>query len=176
MTSASDSKVSDSKVSACIHGAKIPASCSFAIAHQVAVAFFDNIADMDANAKDDAAIPGHTGVALGHCVLDFDGAVDGVYDAPKFDDCAVAGPFDDPAAVHCDRRIDEITTKGAQASQNTILIRAGEAAVADDHVGGENGHQLASWAFWSHASPEVRIGSMFITRLAGGRNFAYQLA
>ena len=68
-----------------------------AVAHQIAVALLDDVAEMNADAEDDAAILGHAGVALDHRVLNFDGAAHGVDDAAELDDRAVAGALDDRA-------------------------------------------------------------------------------
>ena len=48
------------------------------IAHQVAVDLLDHIAEMNANSKFDAPVLIHAGVALGHAVLNFDRAANGV--------------------------------------------------------------------------------------------------
>ena len=57
-----------------------------AVAHQVAVALLDDVAEMNADPKDDAAILGHAGVALDHGVLHLDGAAHGVDDAAELDE------------------------------------------------------------------------------------------
>ena len=56
------------------------------VAHQIAVALLDDVAEVNADAEDDAAILGHAGVALDHGVLNFDGAAHGVDDAAELDD------------------------------------------------------------------------------------------
>ena len=45
-----------------------------AVAHQVAVALLDDVAEMDADAELDAPVGRHARVALGHAVLHFDRA------------------------------------------------------------------------------------------------------
>ena len=75
-----------------------------AVAHQVAVALLDDVAEMNADAEDDAAILGHAGVALDHGVLNFDRAAHGVDDAAELDDRAVAGALDDAPVMHGDGR------------------------------------------------------------------------
>jgi hypothetical protein len=52
-----------------------------AVAHQVAVALLDDIAQVNADPEDDAAILGHAGVTLDHGVLNFDRATHRVNDA-----------------------------------------------------------------------------------------------
>ena len=103
-----------------------------AVAHQVAVALLDHVAEMNADAELDAAIRRHAGVALDHAVLHFDRAAHGVDDAAELDDDAVAGALDDAPVMHGDGRIDEIAAQRPQPRQDAILVRAGEPAVADD--------------------------------------------
>ena len=79
-----------------------------AVAHQVAVAFLDDVADVNADAEFDSPVLRHAGVALDEAVLDFDRAADRVHDAAKLDDTAVAGAFDDAAMMSGDGWIDEI--------------------------------------------------------------------
>ena len=57
-----------------------------AVAHQVAVALLDHVAEMDADAELDAPVGRHAGIALDHAVLHFDGAAHGVDDAAELDD------------------------------------------------------------------------------------------
>ena len=66
-----------------------------AVAHQVAVAFLDHVAEMDADAKFDALVGRDLSVALDHRSLDFNGAVHCVDDAAELDDAAVARALDD---------------------------------------------------------------------------------
>src|SRR5215469_9648270 len=62
-----------------------------AVAHKIAVALFDNVAEMDADAEFDTALRRHAGVPLDHGVLHFDRAARCVDDAAEFDDRAIAG-------------------------------------------------------------------------------------
>ena len=57
-----------------------------AVAHQIAVALLDDIAEMDADAEFDAALGGQAGVALDHAVLHLDGAAHGVDHAAELDE------------------------------------------------------------------------------------------
>ena len=75
-----------------------------AVAHQIAVALLDDVAEMNADAELDALLGRHAGVALDHAVLHFDGAAHGVDDAAELDDAAVAGALDDAAVMHGDGR------------------------------------------------------------------------
>ena len=59
-----------------------------AVAHQVAVALLDHIAEMDADPELDAALGRQASVALDHAVLHLDGAAHGIDDASELDeDC-----------------------------------------------------------------------------------------
>ena len=66
-----------------------------AVAHQVAVALLDDVAEMDADAELDAALGRQARVAFDQAALDFDRAADGVDDAAELDDRAVASALDD---------------------------------------------------------------------------------
>ena len=125
-----------------------------AVAHEVAVGLLDHVAEVNADAKLDAPLFGHTGVAFNHRVLDLDRAAHRVDHAAKLDDRPVAGAFDDAAVVHGDGRINEIAAQRSQPRQGAVLVRAGQAAEAD-HVGGEDRGELASLC---HPRP-LRVGA-----------------
>ena len=57
-----------------------------AVAHQIAVALLDHVAQMNADAELDAPVLRHAGVALDHAVLHFDRAAHGVDHAAELDD------------------------------------------------------------------------------------------
>ena len=78
-----------------------------AVAHQVAVALFDHIAQMDADTELDAPFGRQPGIALDHAVLHLDGAADGVDDATKLDEAAIACALHDAPVMHGDRRVDQ---------------------------------------------------------------------
>ena len=84
-----------------------------AIAHQVAVALLDYIAEVDADAEVDATLRRKTGIALHHPVLHLDGAADGIDDASKLDEDAIAHPLDDAAVMQSDGRVDQIAAERA---------------------------------------------------------------
>ena len=64
-----------------------------AIAHQVAVALLDHIAEMDADAELDATLGRKTSVALDHAVLHLDGAAHGIHDASELYEDSVTRPL-----------------------------------------------------------------------------------
>ena len=102
-----------------------------AVAHQIAVAFLDDVTEMNADPKFDALVQRDPRVALDHSVLHFDCAAHRVDDAAELDDAAVAGALDDAAMVHGDCGIDQIAAQRAQPRQSSIFVRACEPAVAD---------------------------------------------
>ena len=120
-----------------------------AVAHQIAVALLDDVAEMNADAKFDALVRRHAGVALDHGVLHFDRAAHRVDDAAELDDAAVAGALDDAAMMHGDRGIDQIAAQRAQSRQGAIFVRAREPAVAD-HIRDQNRRNFPGLA---HGAP-----------------------
>jgi hypothetical protein len=47
--------------------------------------------------------------------------------------------------MHCDRRVDQVTAQRAKPRQSAILVRAGQAAEADD-VGGQDRRNFPGFA------------------------------
>ena len=111
------------------------------VAHEVAVALLDYVAEMDADPKFDALVGRDLGVALDHRPLDFNGAAHCVDDTAEFDDAAVAGALDDAAVMHRYGRVDQVAAKGPKASEDSIFIRTRKPRVAD-HVGHQDRGQF----------------------------------
>ena len=65
-------------------------------------------------------------------VLHLDRATHRVDDAAKLDETAVAGALDDPPVMGGDGGIDEIAAQAPKPRERTLLVRAGEPAIADD--------------------------------------------
>ena len=86
---------------------------------------------MNADAELDAALGRHAGVALDEAVLHLDRAAHGVDDAAELDEAAVAGALDDAPVMRGDGGVDQIAAQPPKPRQGAILVRAGEAAVAD---------------------------------------------
>ena len=78
------------------------------LTHEIAVGLLDHVAEMDADAKLDAALGRHAGVALDKAALHLDGAAHGIDHAAKLDQAAVAGSLDDPPMMRVDCGIDKI--------------------------------------------------------------------
>ena len=104
----------------------------YAIAHKVAVALLDDIADVNANAKLDPAVLRHAGIALNEAVLNLDCAANRVHDTAKLDNASIAGAFDDAAVVGGDGGVDEVAAQASKARERAILVRSREPAIADD--------------------------------------------
>ena len=82
-----------------------------AIAHQIAVALLHHVAQMDADAKLDAALGRKAGVALDHAILHLDGAPHGVNYAAKLDEDAVSRPLDHAPVMHGYGGIDQVASE-----------------------------------------------------------------
>ena len=103
-----------------------------AVAHQVAVALLDDVAQMNADAEFDAFFRRHASVALDHAVLDLDRAADRVDHATELDDRTVASALDDPPVMRGDGRIDQIAAQAPKPRKGAIFVRPSESAVADN--------------------------------------------
>ena len=93
-----------------------------AVAHEIAVALLDDIAEMNADAKFYALVGRDPRVALDHGVLHFERAAHRVDDAAELGDAAVASALDDAAMVHGDCGIDQIAAQRAQSRQGSIFV------------------------------------------------------
>ena len=103
-----------------------------AVAHQVAVALLDDVADVNPDAEFDSPILRHAGVALDHRVLQLDRASDRIDDAAEFNDAPVTGALDDAAVMDGDRGVDQIAAKSPEPREDAVFVRAGKPAVPDD--------------------------------------------
>ena len=113
-----------------------------AVAHQVAIGLLDDVAEMDADPKLDAAIVRKAGVALDETVLHLDAAAHRIDDAPELDQHAVAGAFHHPAVVNRNAGVDQIAAESPEPGQNAVLVGAGKPGVADN-VGHQYRRELA---------------------------------
>jgi hypothetical protein len=77
-----------------------------AVAHEIAVAFLDDVAEMNADPKLDAPLWRQPGIALDHAVLHFDGATHRIDHAAELDKVAVAGPLHHAAMMHGDGGVE----------------------------------------------------------------------
>jgi len=107
-----------------------------AIAEDIAV-LDDDVADIDADAKDDAPILYDSRIARPHCDLHIDGEGNGIDDAGELHERAVAHQFDSTAAILRHLGIEKILTMLLERRKLADFVLAHEAAVAD-HVEGED--------------------------------------
>ena len=77
-----------------------------AIAHQVAVALLDHIAQVDANAELDTTLRRQASVAFDHAVLHLDGAAHGVNHAAELNEDAISGALHDAPVMYGNSRIN----------------------------------------------------------------------
>ena len=113
----------------------------------------DDVAEVDADAQFDAAFRPDASVPLGHRLLHRDRAAHRIDDARKFDQHAVAGALDDPAAVLGDLRIDELTAQRFEAFVRAFLVRSCQPRIPH-HIGSEDRGETAGLAH--PASPAAR--------------------
>jgi hypothetical protein len=117
---------------------------------QDVLAVDENVAEIDADAIENASGLGNRFVALGHHLLDEDGAFDRGDNGRKFEQHAVPGRLDEPsaeAAHNSGRRLAPL----ADDLRRPGLVLAHEARIADD-VGGEDRGETARSGHGSLAS------------------------
>ena len=106
-----------------------------AVIHTVAMnvpVLYDDVAEVDADAKYDPLVLGNRDVALGHPTLHGDRTGHGLNDARELDQNAVAGRLDDATLVVGDLRVDQLAAMDTQPCQRPRLILAHQAAVAGE--------------------------------------------
>ena len=125
-----------------------------AVAEEV-VALDHDVAEIDADAEDDAARGRTFGLTLGDRLLHGDRAGDGIDDRGELDDRAVAHQLDDAALVLGDDRIDRLGAKRLDRGKRAGLVGFDQARIADD-VGGQDRRQPALGPFCAMAAPLVQ--------------------
>ena len=91
-----------------------------------------------ADPEDDLLVLGNAGVAADHVALNVHRATDRIDHAGEFHQHAVAGGFDDAAAVPGDGGIDQFAAMRLQRRDGAHLIGAHQAAVTN-HIRRQNG-------------------------------------
>jgi hypothetical protein len=131
------------------------------------VAFLDDdVADVNPDAQLDAPVGGLAGIALCHSALLRDSAAGGVHGAAELDQNAVAGPLDDPAAVLCNRRLQQFAAMGVEPGERPFLVGPHQPAVADN-IPGENGSKPPLHTMFGHgaSAPHTDAGRVYGWRL-----------
>jgi hypothetical protein len=116
-----------------------------AVAHKIAVALLDHVAQVNADAKLDALFGRQAGVSLEHPRLHFDRAANCIDHAAKLDDRAVASALDDPPVAGGNGRVDQVAAQRPQPRERSLLVGAGEPAEAHD-IGDQDRCNLAGLA------------------------------
>src|SRR5262249_48168614 len=86
------------------------------------IAINNDIAEIDADPKCDAFGLWRLGITVDHSSLDLDGTADRVDNAREFRQHAVAGGFDDAAAVFLDLRIDQLAAMGLEPFERAFFV------------------------------------------------------
>jgi len=102
----------------------------------------DDVAEIYADAEFNALVRRYLRIAFEHAALNLDGTRDGVHDAAKFSENTVAGGVGDVAAMHRDRRVQELAPVGPQPGERTDLVGAHQPTVSS-HIGRKNGRKVS---------------------------------
>ena len=103
-----------------------------AIAHQVAIRFLDDIAEVNPDTKLDAPFGRKAGVSLDEAVLHLDGAAYRIDHTVEFYERSVTGALDDAAVVHRNCGINQVAPQSPEPRKDAIFVSACEPAVPDD--------------------------------------------
>ena len=112
-------------------------------------AFHHHIAEVDAEAKHDAAFLRQIPIGAAECLLQIDGALNRVDRTGEFHQHPVARDFEDTALVRCDERFKHLLAAGLEDGEGAGLIGFHQAAEADD-ISGQDGGKSALNAFSGH--------------------------
>ena len=86
-----------------------------AVAHQIAVSFFDHVTEMHPDAEIDPAVVRHANIALDEAILHRNGAAHGLDHAAKLRDEPIASALDDPPVMVGDGRINQTAAQRAES-------------------------------------------------------------
>ena len=102
-----------------------------------------HVANVDGDAEADAAIRRLVTIIHRDLLLYLDCAAHRTIDAVEGDQERVTAGLHDSSAVIADRRVDQCTSKRAEAAQRAGIVQADQPAVAH-HVGVDDGKQLTA--------------------------------
>ncbi len=120
------------------------------------VALDDDVADVDAHAVDNSLVFWDISVAQGHGSLHIDSEGNGVHDAAKLHQGAIAHEFDHPPVVLSGLGLDQFSANCLERRERPNLVGSHQAAVTDN-VGSEDGGQPALYALFAHGKSLGRI-------------------
>jgi hypothetical protein len=101
-----------------------------------------HVVAIDADAKPDSPLVGHSGFAVDHLALHFGGTARRVDDTAEFHQQAVAGGLDGATVVLLDFRIHQLAKMCLEAPVRVLLIRSHQARIAC-HISGEDRGETA---------------------------------
>jgi len=96
------------------------------------LALDDDVAQVDADSKLDAAAFGRSAIAVGHAGLDREGAAHGLDRAGEIHQQAVAGSLHDASVVRGDAGFGEFANMLFEPAKRTFLVAAHEPAITGD--------------------------------------------
>ncbi len=102
---------------------------------------FDDVANIETDAKEKAFAGCRAGVAIGHGALDVEGCAGGIDGTRKLGQDGVAGGIEDATAV-CRHPVFEYSLRVDKPTQCPLLVGGDKAAVAR-HIGGKDGCDLS---------------------------------
>ena len=102
----------------------------------------DHLPEIDSDTHMSALVVRNVGVALGEAALQAHRAFDRIDHRAEFGEHAIAHQLEDVAVVARDLGLEQVLAPGRQPLMRPLLVTLHERGVAD-HVGGENGGELA---------------------------------
>src|SRR6185437_10396361 len=121
----------------------------------------DHVAQVNTDAKLNATFGRQASVALGHAVLDLDGAANSIHNTSKLNEDAIARPVDDAAVMQRDGGINEIASECAQPRKRPLLVGSSEFAVSG-YIRRKNSCEFARLGHGC-PSPHARLARLLIS-------------
>jgi hypothetical protein len=130
----------------------------------------DHVAEIDPDAKAQAALLGEIQITVDHRALDLAGTAHRVDDAGEFCQHAVAGGLDDPAVMLADLRINEFEEMRLEPFVRALLVHAHQARIAH-HIGREDRGETTGGSRSGHCSDGAHSRAEFNLFRAAIRQF-----
>jgi len=118
----------------------------------------DQVAEVDTNAKPQAARLGKLQITVDHRALDFGSAAHRVDDTGEFRQHTVTGGLDDAAVMLAGLRVDDFAHMRLEALVRAFLVRSHQARIAD-HIGREDCGETAGrgHSLWQAPFPKIKL-------------------